>query len=286
MKDLFELEESNEPKGNNLLLVDLLNVCFRYQRRNNTDFTADLIRTLVSLSKSYSAPTVLLISDWKHSKYRRDLYPPYKQNRKAKYAKQSEEEKQQAAAFFEAYDRMLTIIEERFPLIRLEFVEADDVAAYVRKKYSSKFEHTWLISSDSDWDLMLDENTSRFSLVTRKEYDLHNFYDCHGCEDPEQYISQKVLAGDAKDGVEGIKDIGPGRAYKLIREYGSAVDLLGHLPLPGKLKTTININEQAEETIVRNCELLDLMTYCEDAIVAAGHDIEELDKELCQKLRI
>jgi 5'-3' exonuclease len=284
MMGIFELEESREVTGNGLLAVDLLNVAFRYQRRNNYDFAADLMRTLTSLAKSYECSKVLLISDLKYSKYRRELYPEYKQNRKARYAKQTEEEQQQAALFFEAYEKAVETIKTRFPLIRLENVEADDVAAYVVQEFSDEFDHTWLISSDSDWDLLLSDKVSRFSLVTRKEYRLDNFYEEHACEDPSQYLCLKVLAGDTKDGISGIKDIGPGRAYKLLREYGTAVDLLGHLPLEGKLKTTINLNEAGPEIIIRNYLLLDLVSYCEDAITAPGHSLEELRETLCQQL--
>lgn len=281
---MFELEESREPEGNNLLAVDLLNVCFRYKRRNNYDFAADLMRTLNSLAKSYDCSRIVLISDFKYSKFRRSLYPEYKQNRKARYENQSDEEKEQAAKFFEAYEQAVEVIQEMFPLIRLEHVEADDVAAYIVDRHGDKFDKIWLISSDSDWDLLLNENTRRFSLVTRKEYNLDNFYEEHQCDDPEQYLSQKVLAGDPKDGITGITGLGPGRSYKYIREYGSAMDLLFQLPIEGKLKTIQNINEIGPEVIMRNYELLDLLTYCGEAITAAGHSLEELDNFICQEL--
>lgn len=284
MMGLFELEESNEPEGNNLLVVDLLNVCFRYQRRNNYDFAADLMRTLNSLAKSYGCTKILLLSDHKYSKYRRQLYPEYKQNRKARYEKQTDEERNQMGMFFQAYDEALEIIGERFDIIRLEHVEADDVAGFVCANFSQDFDHTWLISSDSDWDLLLAENVSRFSLVTRKEYHLSNFYEEHKCDDPDQYLCLKVLAGDAKDGISGIPDIGPGRAYKLIREYGTAIDLLSCLPLEGKLKTIQNLNEFGHERIIRNYQLLDLKSYHEDAILAAGHTVEGVREEICQAL--
>ena len=284
MKGMFELEESREPEGNNLLAVDLLNVCFRYKRRNNYDFAADLMRTINSLAKSYDCKHIVLISDFKYSKYRRDIYPEYKQNRKARYENQSDEEKEQAAKFFEAYENAVETVREMFPTIRLEHVEADDVAAYICTKHIDKFDEVWLISSDSDWDLLLSEKVKRFSMVTRKEYNLENFYEEHQCDDPEQYLSQKVLAGDAKDGVTGIVGLGPGRSYKYIREYGSAMDLLFQIPIPGKLKTIENINNMGPEVIMRNYELLDLITHCGDAIVAAGHSLEELDEFICQKL--
>jgi 5'-3' exonuclease len=284
MIGLFELDEAQEPQGDNLLAVDLLNVCFRYKRRNSHDFAADLMRTIMSLAKSYNCQHIVLISDYKYSKYRRALYPEYKQNRKARYEKQTDEEKEQAAKFFEAYEEAVDKVKEMFPTLRLEHVEADDVAGYIVKYHSDKFDHIWLISSDSDWDLLLSEKVSRFSLVTRKEYNLGNFYEEHQCDDPEQYLSQKVLAGDPKDGISGIPGLGPGRSYRFIREYGNAMDLYLQLPIPGSLMTIKNINEVGPEVIMRNYELLDLLTHCDDAILAAGHSLHELDEFICQKL--
>lgn len=284
MKGLFELEEAKEPQGNNLLIVDLLNLFFRYQRSNSYDFAADAMRTINSLAKSYECSKIVLTTDHRSSKFRKSIYPEYKSNRKDRYEKQTEEEKEKAAEFFKACDKALEVMKDLFFILRYEFVEADDLAAYIVSNFSDKFEHTWLISSDSDWDLLLSDKVSRFSLVTRKEYSLDNFYEEHSCDDPEQYLTQKILVGDPKDGINGIPGLGPSRAYKYIREYGSAIDLLGHLPIDSTLKTVKSINEVGPEVINRNCYLLDLLSFSEDAITFPGHNIEELKEELCQKL--
>ena len=69
-------------------------------------------------------------------------------------------------------------MEESFPLLRFEGVEADDIAAHL-VKYKDKYGlgSIWLISSDRDWDLLIQDNVSRFSYVNRKEVKIENWHD-------------------------------------------------------------------------------------------------------------
>lgn len=267
MKGIFELDEMqgyDEP-CNNLLLVDCLNLAFRYKHKGQFDFAADYLRTISSLAKSYKADKVILLADKGSSALRKNVHPGYKSGRAEIYAKQTDEEKEKAQKFFEGYERALELVQKQYHLLRYEKVEADDLAALVVKDHAHKFEHVWLISSDADWDLLLRDNVSRFSFVTRKEYTIDNFYEEHECDNPVDYISIKVLMGDKGDSVGGIPSIGIKRAYGLVRQYGSAVDIIDMLPLPGKQKFVENLNQSAE-LIMRNYELMDLLSYCEDAI--------------------
>lgn len=273
MKGIFELDEMQgyDDPCDNLMLVDCLNLAFRYKHKGQFDFAADYLRTIASLAKSYKAGKVILLADKGSSAYRKHTHPGYKGDRAERYANQTEEEKEKAQKFFEGYERALELVQKQYNLLRYEKVEADDLAALIVKDHASKFNHVWLISSDADWDLLLRDNVSRFSFVTRKEYTLENFYDEHGCDNPVDYVSIKVLMGDKGDSVDGVPSIGIKRAYGLVREYGSAVDLLDLLPLPGKQKFIENLNSSVE-LISRNYELMDLLTYCEDAISYPNRD--------------
>ena len=54
--------------------------------------------------------------------------------------------------------------------IRQKGLEADDLAAWiVGKRKEFGIDEIWLISSDKDWDLLIQDGVSRFSTVTRKE---------------------------------------------------------------------------------------------------------------------
>lgn len=241
--NILELEDYTDYKEpDSLLIVDCMNLAFRYKHRGQTDFSADYLRTVDSLAKSYNCREVILTADFKYSKYRKDLSDDYKVDRKDKYKDQTEEEKKKAIEFFEGYETALEFMEIKYPLLRFKYVEADDLAAYLVKELEDKFEHIWLISSDRDWDLLLSDKVSRFSFVSRKEFTIDNFYEEHACDSPEQYISIKVLQGDTGDSVAGVAGVGAKRAYSLVREHGSAMDIYLALPLPGKQKFVQNLN--------------------------------------------
>ena len=161
--------------------------------------------------------------------------------------------------------------------MRFQGVEADDIAAHlVKRKKRYAFENIWLISSDRDWDLLIQQNVSRFSYVTRKEITIDNWNE-HYNVTPEEYISFKCLTGDKGDNVPGIAGIGPKRADQIIKEYGDAMTIYDNVPLDGKYKYIQELNENAE-TLLTNYELMDLITYCEDAI---GLDnLSEIEEKL------
>jgi 5'-3' exonuclease len=264
---------------NNTLIVDALNLAFRWKHQGRTDFCADFIRTVQSFAQSYNCSNVLITSDWGASSYRRDISPEYKANRKEKYAEQSEEEKEAFEQFFAEYERTLMALAEFYKVFRYQGVEADDIAAYlVKQRTKYGFDDVWLISSDRDWDLLIAEGVSRFSYVNRKEFTIDNWSE-HYDVSPEEYISFKCLTGDKGDNVPGVPGIGPVRATALIREYGSAMDIYDALPIDGKYKYIVNLNE-FNEGLLTNYELMDLVTYCEEAIGAENvKDIEGMFSE-------
>ena len=254
-----------EATENNLMIVDALNLAFRYKHSGARDFAEDYLRTIESLKKSYKASWVIITADQGSSSYRKAIYPLYKQNRKDKYEQQTEQEQLEFELFFEDFTTTLELLAEHYPVLRFPGVEADDIAAYiVGKKRRLPVEQIWLMSSDKDWDLLIKPGVGRFSYVTRKEVTWENWND-HYAFEPEQYISVKCLMGDSGDNVPGVPGIGPKRAQQLVEEYGTAWDIINSIPLAGKYKYIQAINEYKEQLQV-NYQLMDLVTYCNDAI--------------------
>ena len=151
---------------------------------------------------------------------------------------------------------------------RFKGVEADDIIAYICAKFAKPFDHIWIISSDKDLDLLIDENVSRFSYVTRKEITLTNWSE-HYDYPQDEHISIKVLQGDKGDNISGITGVGIKRAISLVETYGSALDIHGQLPIDSKYKYIQNLNEFGDK-ILLNYELMDLITYSEEAIGKAN----------------
>ena len=273
----FNLTDKIINDTNSTLVVDALNLAFRWKHQGRTDFRYEYQSTVKSLAKSYDCRNIIITADWGSSTYRKEISPEYKQNRKDKFAEQSEEERIAFEEFFEEFEEALELLAEDYPVLRYRGVEADDVAAHlVKHKDKYNLEYIWLISSDRDWDLLIQEKVGRFSYVTRKEVRLDNWNE-HYDITPEEYISLKCLTGDKGDNVPGIPGIGPKRAVQLIRDYGDAMDIYNATPIESRYKYIQALNENAEQLLV-NYELMDLMTYCDDAI---GQDnIEDIGRKL------
>lgn len=255
-----ELTQTNE---NTLLVIDGLNWAFRW--RDFDEFTNEYVKVVRSLAKSYKAGKIIIAADQGSSSYRKTIYPEYKQNRKEKYETQTEEEREKFERFFNAWEECLLILEQEFTLVRFPGVEADDIAGYiVRNKEKFNLEQVWLASSDKDWDLLVQSGVNRFSYVTRKETTVDNWSEHHDCN-REDYVFLKAIMGDSGDNIKGVQGIGPKRGLELITKYGSVYDIIDSIPLAGKQKYIQALNESGQ-LLELNMQLVDILTYCEDAI--------------------
>jgi len=268
---------------NCLMVVDALNLAFRWKHSGATDFAEDYKRTIDSLKKSYKARWVVIAADQGSSSYRKQIYPEYKQNRKDKFAEQTEAERAAFELFFEDYQASLDNIRltTDYPVLQYKQTEADDIAAYITNiRGNLPVDHIWLISSDKDWDLLVGEQVSRFSYVTRKEVTANNWH-THYDFPHEHYISVKCLMGDTGDNVLGVEGIGPKRAKQLVEQYGSALDIVAELPIESKLKYIKTLN-QSGDRILLNYQLMDLVSFCKDAL---GDNTQHINTVLQEYVR-
>lgn len=276
-------DKISDENANSTIVIDALNLAFRWKHQGRSDFRYEYQRTVQSLAKSYNCKNLIIAADWGSSSYRKAISPDYKQNRKDKFAEQTEEEKIAFEEFFEEYEASLELMQEDGLVLRYQGVEADDIAAHlVKEKDKYGLEYIWLVSSDRDWDLLIQENVSRFSYVTRKEVRLDNWKE-HYDVSPEQYISLKCLTGDKGDNVPGIPGIGPKRAEQLIKEFGSAMDIYDAVPLSSKYKYIQELNANADQLLV-NYELMDLITYCDEAIGA--ENVADIERRILDNVEV
>lgn len=258
-------------KEKSVLLVDALNLSFRWKHKKQRNFAAEYLRTIDSLATSYNSSKIVLCSDWGSSTYRKNIYPEYKANRSKLRETQSEEEKQEFQEFFEDFMKALELAREVHPVVRYEGVEADDIIAVICQTVQTPI---WVVSSDKDLDQLVSPTVSRFSYITRKEITWDNFRATHGCS-VEEFLSVKVLNGDVGDNVPGVPGVGPKRALSLVRSYGTAFDIYDSLPLPGKQKFITAVND-SEDLIPRNYALMDLAFSAE----ALGRNVDNLMETL------
>lgn len=265
LKSFSEMSK-NQYENGTVIVVDALNLAFSF--RGRYDYLEKYVKMVESLRKSYKAKQVIMACDSGSSWFRKNIHPGYKGARKEKFAEQTEAEKLEFELFFKEFNNVIEHFKDNtnYPLFRFDKTEADDIAAYiVRNKSKFNINKIWLLSSDRDWDLLVQENVSRFSYVTRKEITSDNWNEHYECTQ-EEYISLKCLQGDPGDSVPGIPGVGPKRAIELIAKYGSAFDIADAIPLTGKQKFIQSLNEFGAENIMKNYKLMDLLTYCDEAI--------------------
>ena len=247
------------------IIIDALNLGFRWKHQGRTDFAEDYMATVQSLATSYNCGSIVIAADWGSSSFRKGILPEYKGNRKEKYEKQTPAEAQAFQEFMEEMERTLALMDKRWCVLRFKGVEADDIAAYVvqnREKYN--INDIWLMSTDRDWDLLISPNVSRFSYINRKETTFENWSTTHNYS-IEEYITIKCLTGDSGDNVPGIPQIGPKRAEGLVKEFGSAFDIYDAAPFSSSYKYMQSLNENVDRLLL-NYELMDLLAYCDEAI--------------------
>lgn len=94
------------------LIVDALNLAFRWKHQGRTDFCSDYVRTVQSLARSYDCGNIIIAADWGNSTYRKEICEDYKQNRKDKFADQTAEEKKLLSSFFLSLKELLMSLQK------------------------------------------------------------------------------------------------------------------------------------------------------------------------------
>ena len=266
-----------------VLAVDSLNLGFRYLHSGQKKFAAEYIATVKSLAVSYGCGKIIMLADKGASEYRLNIDPEYKANRRALRETQTEAEKQKFSDFITEFEQTILELEELegIPVLRYQGIEADDLAGYITKHRGylgiSKIK---LISSDKDWSLLINENVSQFSTVTRKEYSIDTWSD-HYSFSPEQFLSFKCLTGDKGDNIPGIPQIGPKRAEALLEEYDDIFNIYDAIPIDSKYKFIQNLNANKEQLML-NVELMSLLDYCDDII---GENAEDLTSRVMRYMQ-
>ena len=299
--DELEVEDKGERGGNNLLLVDTLNLCFRWKHERYKPenyytaepFVEELIETVNSLAKSYSSigDVILCVDSPKGSTWRKNLFPDYKDNRRQLKEQQTEEEAEAFKTFIQDYQKALDYIRDKeiFAVVEFEGVEADDTIAYITNYYTDKFDNIWIASGDADLDQLIGPNVHRFNYATKKswknvdktgprpkEIKLDNWGE-HHVPSRDIFLDYKVLAGDSGDNIPGVNGVGPKRAVQIISKYGSIQEVLDSIPLEGTAKYIQNLNSMKDQ-LELNIKLMDLNSYCEQAI--GPDNLNELDNIL------
>lgn len=142
----------------------------------------------------------------------------------------------------------LTYLE--IPFFEVQNNETDDYIASIIKKKKQKDIEFIIVSTDTDFFQLLDENTYLYVPRGKKSilYDIKIFKEKFNIL-PNDYILYKSLVGDKTDNIGGIKGNGKVTATKIVHA------LKEEIKLETKLKETLEMNK---EKIIRNIHLITL----------------------------
>ena len=146
--------------------------------------------------------------------WRKDFYEPYKRNRVAARAAQTENEQEEDRLFWETFDTFTKYLAEQTncSVIRHPAAEADDVIARWIALHPQ--DHHTIVSSDTDFVQLITDSVDQYNGITDELITVKGIFDARGrpvmdkktkqakrIPDPEWLLFEKCMRGDASDNV-------------------------------------------------------------------------------------
>ena len=183
--------------------VMLSNLLMQIGNHTNAELEENMVRHMVLNSiRSYKVKFgaeygELVIACDNTNYWRKQKFPYYKANRK----KNREKSELDWKGIFECLNKIRAELKEYFPyrVIDVESAEADDIIGTLVKEFGEDMnvgEKLLILSGDKDFiQLHTFANVQQYD-PTRKKWINHN--------DPEQFLKEHIMKGDAGDGVPNI----------------------------------------------------------------------------------
>lgn len=180
------------------------NIVEQLGNHTNTEIEIGLVRHMVlnsirSLKNKYKSHGQVVIACDDRKYWRRNLFAPYKGNRK----KDREKSDIDWTGIFNALNTIKQELKDNFPypVIQVENAEADDVIGTLVTEFgvplnSSSAEQIVILSGDKDFiQLHTFANVTQYDPVHKKSIENNN---------PERFLKELVLKGDRGDGIPNV----------------------------------------------------------------------------------
>lgn len=226
---------------------DIEQVGFKYHQHVMLD-------TIIRTALKFNATEVFVCVDHKLN-WRKKIYPDYKAQRKDKKDKDDVD----WDAFYENFDDFVNNCKKFFPfyVIRVKYLEADDIASVLSKIYQDK--KKVIITSDTDYiQLLRYKNVNIYDPI--KKINLKE-------NDPIRALKIKCLMGDRSDNIPAIK---PRTGIKTAEKLADNAELL---------KEVFNeeLGDEYKENYKRNIKLIDLNRIPDKLIQKTISEIEKYE---------
>lgn len=150
------------------------------------------------------------------ARWRFEMYPQYKSNRKPKDEK-SAQHKEQYKLQQPYIKKALTML--GIAQMQAENYEADDLAGWLSGEMSIRGFNVILVTGDMDWAQLVNERTVFHDPIRDKKINIDNFFEMTGFRTPEFFLDGKVLVGDSSDCITPVGGIGKKTAPEFVAEF-------------------------------------------------------------------
>src|SRR3954468_16005696 len=234
-------------------------------------FTQRLLNLIDQRKPDYLA---MVIDAGDETVFRKEIYPEYKANRKSR-----------PDDFLPQEQRILSIVRDiGIPIFVKPGYEADDLIATMAARLCDRDFDVYMVSSDKDLRQVVNDCTRMYDAYTDDVIDPKRLEEKYGFR-PSEAVEIQTLMGDSIDNVPGIPGVGDKTAVKLIKQYGTAENVLAHVgELKGKMKENF---EKFGDRIPIARKLVTLKTdvdfeFDPEACKYAGLHVEPLRRHLAE----
>lgn len=290
-------------KNSKILIVDGLNTFIRSFAVNPTrnkngvhiGGIGGCLKSMGAAIKKFNPTRCIVVFDGKGGSTRRKkIFGDYKSgrsssnyNRNYDFENEDEDEamKRQIVRTVE-YMQCLPIT-----LMSIDYIEADDVIAYLSKQvYTDDDNEKIIMSSDRDFLQLVDDTTRVWSPTKKNVYDREAIIDEYGVP-PRNFIIWRMIEGDSSDSIPGVKYVGKKKVQDKLGELINREDpqrpedVIEYCKERLDESTTYERIADNEDVLERNWKLMQLYNVEISAekksqiIDLARQDISPLDKQ-------
>ena len=200
-------------------------------RGEPTGAVLGVLNMLQKFLKDFHPQRIAVVFDAPGRTFRDELFAEYKAQRPA----MPDDLRAQVAPLLEI------IGAQGLPLLRVPGVEADDVIGTLARRAAAAGQRVLISTGDKDMAQLVDGSITLINTMTNTMLDREGVklkFDVY----PEQIIDYLALIGDSSDNIPGIDKVGPKTGAKLLQQYGSVGNLIGHLAeVPGKVGENLRL---------------------------------------------
>lgn len=269
------MEYRNLNKKDNILIIDGFNNFIRAYIANPTlttngeavGGTVGFLRILQKYCNELNPSRIFICWDGVGGSIRRkSLFSEYKANRDParlnRFTESTSENEEERNKIWQM-TRLLQYL-ENFPVTQLncEYVEADDLVAWLCMNMTDENTHAYVISNDKDFVQLVNENVTVYRPTSEEKLTTDEVMRIYGIH-PNNFCLAKAICGDTSDNVPGIKGAG----------FKTLVKRLPQFALPDKLRL---------DTLLELCETASTARKAPKVFqdILNGSDIVERNLEL------